>query len=186
MIELTKADEVQKEIERMTEDEFLPIIGPDKGRFLVDAFRKVKPKLVLEVGTLIGYSAILIGKELGSDAQIITIEIHATEAKKARANIRRAKISPKVNVIIGDALEVIPTLKECFDAVFIDADKTEYLQYLKLMEDKLHEGTVIVADNAGIFADQMRDYLDYVRNHGKYRSKFVQVGEDGVEISIKL
>ena len=183
---MTKADEVLKEIERMTEDEFLPIIGPDKGKLLVDAFRKVKPKLVLEVGTLFGYSAILIGKELDSDAQITTIEIHATEAKKARENIRRAKISPKVEVIIGDALEIIPTLRKCFDAVFIDADKTEYLPYLKLMEDKLHKGTVIVADNAGIFAGQMHDYLDYVRNHGKYRSKFVQVGEDGVEISIKL
>jgi predicted O-methyltransferase YrrM len=186
VIGLTKADEVLSEIEGMAEKEFLSIIGPDKGKFLVEAFRKVKPKHVLEVGTLIGYSAILIGKELDADAQITTIEIHASEAKKARENIRRAEIRPKVDVIVGDALKVIPTLKGCFDAVFIDADKTEYLQYLKLMEDKLHAGTVVVADNAGIFADQMRDYLDYVRNSGKYKSRFVQVGEDGVEISIKL
>jgi predicted O-methyltransferase YrrM len=183
---LTKADEVLREIERMTDDEFLPIVGPDKGKILSAAFRKVKPKHVLEVGTLIGYSAILIGKELDADAQITTIEIHTGEAKTARENIRRAAISPKVRVIIGDARKVIPTLKDCFDAVFIDAEKTEYLQYLKLMEDKLHEGTVVVADNAGIFPDQMRDYLDYVRKSGRYKSKYVQVGEDGVEISFKL
>ena len=170
----------------MTENEFLPIIGPDKGKFLVAAFRKVKPKQVLEIGTLIGYSAILVGKELDEETTITTIEIHASEAKTARENIRRAEIPPKVDVIVGDALKVIPTLKGCFDAVFIDADKTEYLQYLKLMEDKLHAGTVVVADNAGIFADQMQDYLEYVRNSGKFTSKFVQVGEDGVEISIKL
>lgn len=170
----------------MTEDEFLPIIGPNKGKFLVEAFRKVKPKHVLEVGTLIGYSAILIGKELDEEAKLTTIEIHESEAKTTRENIQRAKIRPKVDVIVGDALNVIPTLKECFDAVFIDANKTEYLQYLKLMEDSLHRGTVVVADNAGIFADQMRDYLDYVRKSGNYKSRFVQVGEDGVEISIKL
>jgi predicted O-methyltransferase YrrM len=186
VIGLKKAEEVLKEIERMTESQFLPIIGPDKGKILVEAFRKVKPKHVLEVGTLIGYSAILIGKELDETAKIVTIEIHAKEAQAAEQNIARAEIPPRVNVIVGDALKVIPTLKKCFDAVFIDADKTEYLQYLKLMEDKLHEGTVVVADNAGIFADQMQDYLDYVRNSGRYRSRFVQVGEDGVEISIKL
>ena len=186
MTRLTKADEVLKEIERLTEDEFLPIIGPYKGKVLVEAFRKVKPKHVLEVGTLIGYSAILIGKELNEEATITTIEIHANEAQAAKENIERAGILPRVDVIVGDALKVIPTLKECFDAIFIDAEKTEYLQYLKLTEGKLHEGTVIVADNAGIFADQMQDYLDYVRNSGRYKSRFVQVGEDGVEISIKL
>ena len=170
----------------MAENEFLPIVGPDKGKILVEAFRKVKPKHILEVGTLIGYSAILIGKELDETARITTIEIHAKEARAAEQNIERSEIPPKVNVIVGNALDVIPTLKGCFDAVFIDAEKTEYLQYLKLMEDNLHEGTVVVADNAGIFADQMQDYLDYVRNSGKYKSKYVQVGEDGVEISFKL
>jgi len=186
VIGLTKADDVLKEIERMTENEFLPIIGPDKGKFLVEAFRKVKPKQVLEVGTLIGYSAVLIGKDLDKEAKITTIEIHAAEAKAARENIKRAEIPPEVEVIVGNALKVIPTLRGCFDAVFIDAEKSEYYEYLKLVEDKLHEGTVVVADNAGIFADQMQDYLKYVRDSGRYRSRFVQVGEDGVEISIKI
>ena len=183
---MTKANEVLRKIEAMAQSEFLPIVGPDKGKILAEAFRKVKPKHVLEVGTLIGYSAILIGKELNETARITTIEIHAKEARAAEQNIERAEIPPKVDVIVGNALDVIPTLENCFDAVFIDAEKTEYLQYLKLMEDKLHEGTVVVADNAGIFANQMHDYLDYVRNSGNYKSKYVQVGEDGVEISIKL
>ena len=170
----------------MTEHEFLPIIGPEKGKILVKAVRKVKPKHVLEVGTLVGYSAILIGRELSADAEITTIEIHAKEAKIAEENIRRAKIPPKINVVVGNAIKVIPTVKGCYDAVFIDAEKTEYLEYLRLMEDKLHKGTVVVADNAGIFADQMREYLDYVRKSGKYRSTYFQVGDDGVEVSVKL
>jgi predicted O-methyltransferase YrrM len=73
-----------------------------------------------------------------------------------------------------------------FDFAFIDTEKSEYFQYLSLAEDKLHKGAVVVADNAGIFADQMRDYLYYVRNSGKYQSRYVQVGGDGLEISVKL
>ena len=183
---MTKADDVLRKIEAMAENEFLPIVGPRKGKILAEAVRKVKPKRVLEVGTLIGYSAILMGKELSADAQITTIEVHRQEAKEAEKNIARAEIPPKVNIIVGEATKVIPTLADCFDAVFIDAEKTEYYKYLKLMEDKLHTGTVVVADNAGIFADQIQDYLNYVRNSGKYRSTYFQVGDDAVEVSVKL
>ncbi len=183
---LTKADQVLQEIEAMAQNEFLPIVGPRKGKILQEAVWNVKPKHVLEVGTLIGYSAILMGKGLGSDAEITTIEIHAVEAESARENVRRANISPTVNVIVGDAVKVIPTLNDCYDAMFIDAAKDEYYEYLKLVEPKLHKGTVVVADNAGVFADEMRDYLEYVRNSGKYKSRFYRVGDDGVEVSVKL
>ncbi len=91
----------------------------------------------------------------------------------------------KVKIITGDALKVIPTLKGIFDFAFIDAEKSEYFQYLKSAEDKLCKGAVVFADNAGIFSDQMYDYLDYVRNSGNYKSRYVQVGNDGVEISVK-
>jgi predicted O-methyltransferase YrrM len=177
---------VLREIEKRAHNEFLPIVGMEKGQVLAEEIRKAKPKRVLEVGTLIGYSAILMGKELDESAQIITIEIHAEEAKTAQENIRKAEIPPKVEVITGDAIQVIPKLKGIFDFAFIDAEKTEYIDYLRLAEDKLHKGTVIVADNAGIFAKQMRDYLDYVRASGNYSSKYVQVGVDGLEISVKL
>jgi len=183
---LSEADKVLRKIERMTETKFLPIIGPHKGKVLVDVIRDVKPKRVLEVGTLIGYSAILIAKELDSKAHLITIEIHPDEAEIARENIKRAKVPPTVDVMIGDALKVIPTLTGKFDMVFIDAEKSEYIDYLRLVEGRLHKGTVIVADNAGIFADQMKEYLDYVRSSGKYTSKYIPFGEDGVEVSVKL
>ena len=141
---------------------------------------------VLEVGTLIGYSAILMGKEMQNGSEIVTIEIHRDEAQRAAENVLRANIPAKVTIITGNALDIIPTLRGQFDFAFIDAEKTEYLQYLKLAEPKLGKGAVVFADNAGIFATQMSDYLDYVRRSGKYRSRFIQVGDDGVEISIKL
>ena len=183
---LEKADQILKEIEEKAEIEFMPIVGSERGKVLAEEVRKVKPKRILEVGTLIGYSAILMGRELDKRSRIITIENHAEEAKAAEENIRRAEIPAKVQVIAGDAIQVIPTLKESFDFVFIDADKTEYFDYLRLAENKLRKGCVVVADNAGFFARQMKDYLDYVRTSGKYSSRFVQVGDDGLEISVKL
>jgi predicted O-methyltransferase YrrM len=183
---LSNADSVLKEIERMTERKFLPIIGPRRGRVLVDVILEIKPKRVLEVGTLVGYSAILMGKELGRDAHLTTIEIHEKVAEIARENIRKAEIPPTVEVIVGGASKVLPRLTGRFDMVFIDADKTAYLEYLRLVEDRLRKGSVVVADNVGASDDQMKDYLDYVRSSGKYSSRYIAVEEDGVEVSVRL
>ncbi len=183
---VNSAEEILRLIEKASEKSFLPIIGPFKGKLLEEEVRKAKPRHILEIGTLIGYSAILIGKELDAEAEIVTIEIHRDEAELAGKNVVRANIPPKIKIIVGDALKVIPSLEGQFDFAFIDAEKSEYFKYLKLAEDKLRGGAVVFADNAGIFADQMADYLDYVRNSGKYRSRYVQVGGDGVEISVKL
>lgn len=183
---VSSADLVLRQIEAQAENLFLPIIGPAKGRYLAEEVRKAKPKRVLEVGTLIGYSAVLIGKEMPPNSELVTIEIHREEAKQAGENIVKANIPAYVKIITGNALEVIPTLEGMFDFAFIDAEKSEYLQYLKLSEPKLRDGTVVFADNAGVFADQMADYLDYVRNSSHYNSRYIQVGEDGVEISRKI
>jgi caffeoyl-CoA O-methyltransferase len=126
-------------------------VGPKKGQVLAEEVRKAKPKRVLEVGTFVDYSAILMGNELNKTAHLITIEIHADETKTAEENIQNAETPPKVEVIAGDAIEIIPRLKGAFDVVSIDAKKTEYMDYLQLIENKLRKGAVIVADNAGIF-----------------------------------
>jgi caffeoyl-CoA O-methyltransferase len=183
---LDEADKVLKEIEAETKKKFLPIVGPHRGQILAEAVRKYKPKHVLEVGTFIGYSAILMAKELESSAYLITIEIHTNEAELARENIREANVRPTIDVITGDAEEVIPKLSGKFDMVFMDADKTENMRYLRLVEPKLRKGSVIIADNACTDADEMKDYLNHVRRSGKYGSKYVPVDEDGLEISIKL
>ena len=184
-VTMNQADTVLRNIEAAAETQFLPIIGPLKGKYLAEEVRRVNPMHVLEVGTLIGYSAILMGKEMQADSEIVTIEIHQNEAEEAANNIQKANIPAKAKIITGNALDIIPTLQGSFDLAFIDAEKTEYLKYLKFMEPKLHSGTVVFADNAGIFAKQMVDYLDYVRRSGKYESRYIQVEDDGVEISIK-
>ncbi|MGD0451734.1 MAG: class I SAM-dependent methyltransferase [Candidatus Bathyarchaeia archaeon] len=123
--------------------------------------------------------------ELDENSEIVTTEIHRDEGEIAGENIVKANVPAKVSIITGNALKVIPTLKGPFDFAFIDAEKSEHFQYLKLAENKLRKGAVVFGDNAGIFADQMRDYLDYVRNSGNYKSRYMQVGDDGVEISVK-
>ncbi len=181
----SNASRVLRRIERTAERHFLPIIGQERGRILAELARRFKPKRVLEVGTLVGYSTILIGKELDGDAEIVTIEIDEAEAEWAKRNVRDAEINPKVRVLIGDALHVIPRLEGEFDMVFLDADKSDYLDHLGLIEAHVHKGSVVIADNAGAYAYSMRDYLDYVRKSGKYDSSLVAAGGDGVEVSIK-
>lgn len=181
-----KADEVLRSIESKAWRRYFPIIGPEKGRILVDVIRKIKPKRILKVGTLVGYSTIFMAKELESHAEIITIEIDEDEAEIAKENIRKADVKPSIRVLIGDALDTIPRLDGQFDMVFLDADKSEYFDYLKLIEDNLHKGSVIVADNTNISTYAMRKYLDCVRNSGKYESQFMQVNWGKMEISMKL
>ena len=182
----SKADEVLEEIERSAHRRFLPIIGPSRGRVLIEAVRRYRPRRILEVGTLVGYSTILMGKELGEGSEVVTIEYDRDEAEQARENIARAELSAGVEVLVGDALEILPTLEGAFDMVFLDAAKHQYLDYLRLVEDKLGSGGVVVADNVGFMSRSMRGYLDHVRNSGKYESELHRSDGDGIEISVKL
>jgi len=182
-----KDEAVLKKIEAMTKKQFLPIIGREKGALIEKIVKKNKPKNCLEIGTLLGYSAILIARNLSKDAKLTTVEISPSFAKASEENIKEAGLSAKVKLKVGDALKVIPKLKEKFNFVFIDATKEEYLDYLKLLENKnISAGTVVIADNAKIFVEYMADYLDYVRNSGNYKSKYYDFGHDAMEVSIKL
>jgi predicted O-methyltransferase YrrM len=132
---VSNADEVLRLIEKASEKDFLPIIGPLKGKFLADEVRKAMPRRVLEVGTLIGYSAILMGKEMDEFAEIITIEIHRDEADLAARNIIRAKVPPKIQIINGNALQIIPALKGPFDlpsSTLKKASISSTLSYLRI------------------------------------------------------
>jgi predicted O-methyltransferase YrrM len=89
----TEAEKILKEIEKMAEKQFLPIVGPKKGKILVKILHEIRPKRVLEIGTLIGYSVILMAKELQADAHVLTIEIHPDEAEIAKSQ-RKESQSP--------------------------------------------------------------------------------------------
>jgi predicted O-methyltransferase YrrM len=186
------ADAVMREIEEIGKKSFIPSIGPVKGKILAEVVRKLKPRKILEVGSLYGYSAILITKNSPANAEITTVEKNPEHARITEQNVERAELENQIKVIKGDAMEILPKLPGPFDLVFLDAEKTQYLDYLKAVEDKLHQGSVVVADNVGVFQDQMQNYLHYVRNTGRYRSRtvetlleFSETTKDAMEISEK-
>jgi len=186
------ADAVMREIEEMGKKSLIPSIGPVKGKILAEVVRKLKPRKILEVGSLYGYSAILVTKNSPANAEITTVEKNPEHARITEQNVERAELESQIKVIKGDAMEILPKLPGPFDLVFLDAEKTQYLDYLKAIEDKMHQGSVVVADNVGVFQDQMQNYLHYVRNTGRYRSRTVETllefsdtKKDAMEISEK-
>lgn len=186
-----KAEKVLRSIMEETGHRFLPIIDSgdgSKGRLLEAIVKKEKPRLALEIGTLVGYSAIKIIRNLPSSGKLVTLEINPETAAEAIENLKEASMLNKAEVIIGSALKTIPKLKGKFDFIFIDAEKSEYMMYLQLLEkyDLLNKSAVIFADNAKVFEREMADYLAYMRNSGKYRSNFYDFGFDGVEVSEKI
>jgi predicted O-methyltransferase YrrM len=191
---MDKTSQVLKSLEKMAEKEFVPSIGPIKGKIIKDTIKRYRPKDILEIGTLYGYSAILMASTLsGSDGKVVTIEIDKSLAEAARKTIVDAGLSEKTEVITGNALDVIPKLDQKFQLMFLDAAKVEYLEYLKSAEKYcLEKGAVIIADNVKVSKDEMLDYLEYVRNSGVYTSKTIETMleftpniEDAIEISIK-
>lgn len=190
-------EQVLKSIEEVAPKKGFPIIGPKRGVFLDEVVKKYDPRTILEVGTLVGYSAIRMGRFLKKGGRITCVEVSDEMAKVARTNIGKAGLSDKIDVITGDAKAVLPTLKEGMDMVFLDAVKDEYLTYLKSCERLLHAGSVVVADNVKSHANEVADYLNYVRNSGKFKSTYRESASnfryttgrseaDAVEISVML
>jgi predicted O-methyltransferase YrrM len=191
---LDKALQVIKSLEKMAEKEFVPSIGPIKGKIIADIIKRYQPEDILEIGTLYGYSAILMANTLsGLDGKVVTIEMDRSIAETARKNIADAGLLEKIEVIVGNALDNIPKLNQKFQLMFLDAAKIEYLKYLRTAEKKcLEKGAVIVADNVEVSKNEMLDYLEYVRNSGIYRSETIETTleytpniKDAIEVSIK-
>ena len=171
----------------------MPIIGPRRGVFLDQVIEQHRPSKILEVGTLVGYSAIRMGRHLGPGQQITCVELREEMARTARSNIEKAGLSDRIEVVVGDARDVFPKLEGSIDMAFFDAVKEDYLYYLKCIEKLLHSGSVVVADNVKSHAEAVAPYLEYVRNSGGYRSTYREAPPnfgsgpgDAVEISVRL
>tara|TARA_B100001121_G_scaffold181258_1_gene158078 strand:+ start:448 stop:1212 length:765 start_codon:yes stop_codon:yes gene_type:complete len=170
---------------------FLMNIGEEKGLLLENAINESRARNILELGVYLGYSTIRILKNLDDNSQLTSIESNKKFAEIASENINIAGLSYKHKLILGKSTEVILSLKEKYDFIFIDHWKDLYLKDLKTLEEN-----DLIEDNAWIFADNvilfnLEDYLDYVRSSPKYTSKFIPAKReyskshpDGVEISI--
>ncbi len=197
---MNKAIDILNLLDEIGKKQFMPSIGPIKGKIISDIIRDYKPKKILEIGSLYGYSAILIanvmsGYDDDDDIKVVTIEIDKNNGDIAKGNIKDAELLNRIELITGDALEVIPKLGYKFDLLFLDAAKDQYLQYLKLSEEAniIKNDAIIIADNVGISKNEMIDYLEYVRNSGKYKSKTIETTleyskdvRDAIEVSFRV
>ena len=121
--------------------------GPVQGKFLQFLCQMLKPKRVLEIGTYTGYAAICIARGLPEGGKLITIEANKEYEDTLRHYFAKAQVEEKIELILGDAKTVIPTLSDTFDLVFIDADKVSYPTYYTMVMEKVRPGGFILADN---------------------------------------
>ncbi len=145
-------------------------ISEETGKLLAILVMLKKPGSVLEIGTGYGYST---GRLAGAP-YVLTIEKDSCRAETARKGL-----PSNINVVHGDALDVLKTLKTGFDLVFIDARKSEYLLYLKLI--RLNENALIIADNVISHRERLKDYIAYVKS--RFMSVTLPIGK-GIELSV--
>jgi predicted O-methyltransferase YrrM len=124
-------------------------VSPQGGRLLSLLATMSGARRVLEVGTLGGYSTICLARAVGPDGQVVTLEYEPRHAEVARVNLQRAGVADRVEIVVGAALDTLPTLTggEPFDLAFLDADKENNAAYVQWAVDLGHPGTVIVVDN---------------------------------------
>jgi predicted O-methyltransferase YrrM len=146
----SEEDPVLQELERITHLKTVHpqmLSGKVQGQFLSFISGMIKPKSILEIGTFTGYSAYCLAKGLQEDGRLITIEVNEELKDLVMDFFRKASIENKVELIIGDALKIVPDLTEKFDLIFIDANKEHYPDYYDMCIDKLNHGAYLIADN---------------------------------------
>jgi predicted O-methyltransferase YrrM len=121
--------------------------GHVQGRILSMLSNMISPKNVLEIGTYTGYSAICFAEGMDTNGKLITIDINNELETFAKKHFKQAGFENIIDMKIGNALDIIPTLNETFDLIFIDADKNNYSNYYDLAFDKLNKGGYFIADN---------------------------------------
>jgi predicted O-methyltransferase YrrM len=166
------------------------MLGSQKASRLAELIREVRPSLVVEVGTAIGYSGLWIAnmlRELGR-GRLITFELEPDRAAEAAQNFKRADLDNLITQHVGDARQEIRGVVGPVDLLFLDGGFGNYYPCLMNVKEQLSPTALLVADNAGIGADEMADYLDYVRRHYDSHSEWFETDlswnpKDAMEVS---
>lgn len=171
-------------------DDYMPFIRDESAKVLFEICQTEKPKNILEIGTAVGYSALLI-LEGAKDAFITTIEKDNERAQQAMTNFEKNGVKERVDLIVGDAGEVLPQLEDEgkeFDLIFLDGPKGQYLRYLPHLKKMLCKGGLLVADNVLLHGWVKGE--EFVKH--KHRSmvvnlrKFLKALEEGCDFDSKL
>src|SRR5437867_2331463 len=168
----------------------IPMLGPQKAARLCELIREARPRIVVEVGTAIGYSGLWIAgtlRQLGQ-GRLLTFEQDTARAAQAKKAFERAGVADLITQILGDARQRIAEVTDTIDLLFLDGGFANYYPCLKACMGRLRGGALLIADNAGIGAEQMKDYLDHVRRHYPSRTEWFETDlawnpRDAMEIS---
>ncbi len=180
----------------------VPVIRPEARELLKTQLLLKKPVRLLEIGTAVGYSSLYMSQFIENEAEITTIELDEQRAEEARNNILKLKKDNIINVIQGDAAEILKTLQDDFyDFAFVDAAKGQYINYLPDVMRVVRSGGLIISDNVlqdgdvleshfvvekrnRTIHDRMREYLYAITHDDRLDTAILSVA-DGVAISIK-
>lgn len=193
---LPAEDAILSEMRTYAEERHIPIVDPEVGNLLELMTSLVKPKSVLEIGTAVGCSAIHMAKAM-DDGKITTIELTEERHEKALEYFKRGGVSEKIDAILGDARELVPTLTGPYDMIFMDAAKGQYGEFLHVADRILKPGGLLVADNVllnGWVVDlsyprhrqktmvlRMKAFLEGFKENEQYTCSIVPLG-DGVAL----
>lgn len=190
----------KEELEKIKEkalEEHIPIIMDDTLEVVEKTLRDIKVDRLLEIGTAVGYSAMCFSEFLSEKGVIDTIERDTERVKEARINIKKVGVENKINILEGDAVEILPTITEKYDVVFIDAAKGKYPFFLKEALRMLKPQGIILADNilykGYVMSDynkhkqrtavrNLREYIKEISENPNLETEILEVG-DGLAIS---
>ena len=198
----TENSEILEKIEQEALADDVPIIRHEMQSFLRVLLMMQKPMRILEVGTAVGFSALLMSEYAPAGCEITTIENYEKRIPIARNNFKRAGKEAQITLLEGDAMEVLPTLDEPYDFIFMDAAKGQYIHYMPEVMRLLKTGGTLVSDNVmqdgniieSRFAverrdrtihSRMREYLYELKHHEELLTSIIPLG-DGVAVSVKL
>lgn len=195
---IPKKDDFLLNLEKFAYKNHIPIIHPEVAEFMKVLIKIKGATNVLEIGSAIGYSAIIMSTSMNKGT-ITTIERREDMVNIAQENIKKLSIN-NINIIHGEAKDILPKLNEKFDFIFIDAAKGKYMEFLPYCIEMLEENGIILSDNVlfkGMVANddlverrkktivrRMREYLDYISNHPNLSTSIIPIG-DGMAISYK-
>ena len=198
----TENSKILEAIESEALSTYVPIIRKEMQSFLKVLLTIQKPMRILEVGTAVGFSALLMSEYAPVGCEITTIENYEKRIPIARNNFKRAGKESQITLLEGDAMEVLPTLDEPYDFIFMDAAKGQYIHYMPEVMRLLKTGGTLVSDNVmqdgsiieSRFAverrdrtihSRMREYLYELKHHEELLTSIIPLG-DGVAVSVKL
>ena len=184
-------------IKKKALEEHIPIIMDDTLEYIYKLYEGKKINTILEIGTAVGYSAICFTKFLNEDGIIDTIERDEKRIEEAKSNIKKAKVENNINIIYGDAVEILPTINKKYDMIFIDAAKGKYPFFLNQALRLIKEDGIILADNilykGYVMSDynkhkqrtavrNLREYIKLVTENPNLETEILEVG-DGLAVS---